>query len=142
MQIGDEIIDGNSQELVRPLGTRAAWALALVALAIASVPVGILIAERREPPIDRAIRLVQEGASRKQNFTVQQFLYTTVYDRGLNGRPVRVQGWRAWHLSEGLIAVAFSYSDESGEQVALWEVNLDHQTAEPRNDEAGSLVWR
>ena len=114
-----------------------------VPLLIVAVDTMVLVGERLAPDTQKAIRLVRESNSRKENFTVQQYLYTTVYHRKSNGEPVTIEGWRATPSSEpgGSMIVEFSYADSSGERVATWEANLRDGTVTPRNEVALELSW-
>ena len=82
-----------------------------VPLLIVTVDAVVLVAESLEPDTEKAIRLVRESNSRKENFTLQQYLYMTVYHRKANGEPITIEGWRATAPGEprAPIAVEFSY---------------------------------
>src|SRR5689334_5468263 len=93
----------------------------LVPVLIITVDVVVLVNERFKPDSQKAVRLVKESGSRKENFTVQQYLYTTVYHRKATGEAISIDGWRV--SAEGQrgvpITVEFSYSDSSGRHVAV-----------------------
>jgi hypothetical protein len=110
---------------------------------IVTVDAFVLVRERRQPPADKAIRLVKECNSRKENFTVQQYLYTTVYYRRDHGEAITIAGWRASSSSEpdAPNIVEFSYSDSSGEHVAVWEAYLKDKTVLPKNEASLDLSW-
>lgn len=114
-----------------------------VPLLIVTVDVVVLVGERLETDTQRAIRLVKESNSRKENFTVQQYLYSTVYHRKNNGEAVAVEGWRAARASEAEapFTVEFSYTDSSGRHVGIWEVNLRDRAVTPKNETALGLSW-
>jgi hypothetical protein len=103
----------------------------------------VLVGERREPDTEKAIRLVKESNSRKENFTLQQYLYMTVYHQKKNGEAITIDGWRATRLPDSGdgITVEFSHTDSSGEHVAKWEANLESGTVTPKNEEALDLSW-
>ncbi len=67
----------------------------LVPVLIVTVDAVVLVHERVQGETEKAIRLVRESSSRKENFTVQQYLYTTVYHRKGRGEAIMIEGWRA-----------------------------------------------
>ena len=99
--------------------------------------------ERLQPDTVKAIRLVRESNSRKENFTVQQYLYSTVFYRQRQGEAIQIDGWRADPLDDTArtILVQFSYSDSSGPHVATWEANVKAGQTTPLNDAARELSW-
>jgi hypothetical protein len=103
----------------------------------------VLVGERVQPATEKAVRLVKESNSRKENFTLQQYLYTTVYHRKRSGEPITIEGWRATASTEPgtPITVEFSYADSSGNHVAIWEASLQEGTVTPKNDAALDLSW-
>ena len=115
----------------------------LLPLTIATVDAAVLISEGLETQTARAIRLVKESRSRKENFTVQQYLYTTVYYRKEKGEAIEIHGWRAEQPSEpdAPVTVVFSYSDSKGEHVATWEVDLTSPDVIPQDEAASNLSW-
>jgi hypothetical protein len=114
-----------------------------VPLLIVAIDAVVLIGERLEPETQKAIRLVKESNSRKENFTVQQYLYTTVYHRKSNGEAITIAGWRAAPSSESSasLIVEFSYTDSSGDHLATWEASLKDRTVAPKNEIALELSW-
>jgi hypothetical protein len=114
-----------------------------VPLLIIAVDAAVLVGERLAPDTQKAIRLVRESNSRKENFTVQQYLYTTVYYRRDHGEPITIDGWRATPSPESArsIIVEFRYTDSSGEHVATWEASLKDETVTPKNEVALELSW-
>lgn len=116
----------------------------LAPLLIVTVDTVVLVGESRQPDSEKAIRLVRESNSRKENFTVQQYLYMTVYHRKANGEPITIEGWRTATLGgpEDSIAVEFSYSDQSGQHVPMWEANLRTGSVSPKNEAAFALSWQ
>jgi hypothetical protein len=115
----------------------------LVPLLIVSVDSVVLVSDRLQPETQKAIRLVKESSSRKENFTVQQYLYTTVYHRKKNGEAIVIDGWRTTPSEEAGIplVVEFSYTDPAGEHVATWEASLKSGTVTPKNGAALALSW-
>jgi hypothetical protein len=115
-----------------------------VPLLIVMVNAVVLVGERVQPDTEKAIRLVKESNSRKENFTLQQYLYITVYHRKRSGEPITIEGWRATASAEpgASITVEFSYADSSGKQVAIWEADLRARTVTPKNETALDLAWR
>lgn len=110
---------------------------------IVTVDAFVLLRERRQPQTEKAIRLVKESNSRKENFTVQQYLYSTVYYRRDQGEEISIGGWRASSPAQPdePIAVEFSYADSSGGHVAIWEASLKDGTVGARNEAALDLSW-
>jgi len=103
---------------------------------------GFLTAEHFQSDSEKAIRLVGESNSRKENFTVQQYLYATVYHRRDQGEPVAIEGWRAEPSQPGApIIVEFSYSDAGGKRLAVWEASLLEGKVTPRNELASDISW-
>jgi hypothetical protein len=115
----------------------------LLPLTIATVDAAVLISEGLESETAKAIRLVRESRSRKENFTVQQYLYTTVYYRKEKGEAIVIDGWRAEQPSgPGTpVTVVFSYSDSKGQHVATWEADLISPDVIPQDEAASSLSW-
>jgi len=119
---------------------RLVFALGPVVIII--VAGGLLMAEHFQSDADKAIRLVRESNSRKENFTVQQYLYATVYHRRDQGEPITIEGWRAESLEPGApIKVEFSYSDAEVKRVAVWEASLQEGRVTPRNEIASDISW-
>jgi len=115
----------------------------LLPILIVAVDAVVLVGERLQPETQKAIRLVKESNSRKENFTVQQYLYTTVYHRKDNGEAITIEGWTATSLPEpdDVMVVEFSYSDSSGKHVATWEASLKDRAVTPKNEAALDLSW-
>ena len=115
----------------------------LVPVFIVTVDAVVLVHDRHQGQTQKAIRLVKESSSRKENFTVQQYLYTTVYHRKSNGEALTIEGWRATPAPEpdAPMSVEFSYSDSDGGHVAIWEASLKMGTVSPRNEAAIDLAW-
>jgi hypothetical protein len=115
----------------------------LVPLLIVTVDAVVLVEERLQPETQKAIRLVKESTSRKENFTVQQYLYTTIYHRKSKGEAITIGGWQARPSPEpdAPMTVEFGYEDPIGRHVAIWEANLKRGIVTPKNDEALDLWW-
>jgi len=111
-------------------------------LLIVCIDAFVLVRERSQPQTEKAIRLVKESNSRKENFTVQQYLYSTVYYRRDQGEEISIGGWRALpaQLDEP-ISVEFDYADSSGNHVAMWEASLKDGTVGSKNEAALDLSW-
>lgn len=112
-------------------------------LLIVSGDAFLLVRERLQPQSEKAIRLVKESNSRKENFTMQQYLYTTVYYRRDQGEAITIEGWRAVSQSEtgAAIVVEFSYVDSSGTHIAQWEARLRDRTVTAKNEAALDVSW-
>ena len=115
---------------------------ACVPLALVIGAGGMLMVERFQSDAAKAIRLVRESSSRKENFTVQQYLYATVYYRRDQGDAVTIEGWRAeTSQPDAPIKVEFSYSDATGRHSAIWEARLQEGRVTPSNEIAGDISW-
>jgi hypothetical protein len=117
-------------------------ALVGVPLCIVLIDAAVLVAEHLQPPTTKAIRLVKESKSRKENFTVQQYLYTTVYYSKRRGTAIDIEGWRAAPLpGSATMSVEFTFSDSSGRKTALWHVDTKSGEVTPKDDLADDLLW-
>lgn len=117
--------------------------LAGVPIAIVILAGGLLIAERFQSDSDKAIRLVKESNSRKENFSVQQFLFATVYHRRDQGEPITIEGWRAEPShSSAPVKVEFLYTDADGQHAAMWKASIRDGTVTPENETASNISWR
>jgi hypothetical protein len=112
-------------------------------LLIITVDAAVLVSEHLQPKAQKAIRLVRESTSRKENFTVQQYLYSTVYHEKNNGAPVEIEGWQASASSDPDLPmkVEFTYTDASGRHTALWGANVEKGKVAPQNEAASDLSW-
>ncbi|HSB09861.1 MAG TPA: hypothetical protein VLM38_10285 [Blastocatellia bacterium] len=110
-------------------------------LLIVSVDAVVLVGERVQPETQKAIRLVKESNSRKENFTVQQYLYTTVYYRMSRGEPLTIEGWRTSKSDSGRLLVEFEYNDSAGTHIAAWEADFESGEVTPRSELAVELSW-
>jgi len=112
-------------------------------LLIVTVDAVVLVSERLQPETEKAIRLVRESTSRKENFTVQQYLYSTVYHDKKKGESVEINGWRASAPSDPdmPMKVEFSYSDATGDHTAVWRADVKGGEVAPDNEAAGNLSW-
>jgi hypothetical protein len=98
--------------------------------------------EHLQSDAGKAIRLVKESSSRKENFTIQQYLYTTVYHRQDRGESIQIGGWRARALdSRALIEVDFVFTDSEGEHVATWLADVKRGLVTAQNEAAKDLSW-
>lgn len=113
-------------------------------LSIVAIDAAILFAEWRQSDSQKAIRLVKESKSRKENFTVQQYLYATLYHRRDQGAAIVIEGWSAAADAEaaGSFSITFTYKDPGGQHTALWQADLKEKKVTPRNQEAGDLSWQ
>ena len=115
----------------------------VVPLLIVVVDAVVLLGEHLQPDTEKAIRLVKESNSRKENFTLQQYLYTTVYYRKTRGEPITIEGWKATLSGEpdAPITVEFGYADSGGRCIAVWEANLRTGSVTAKNEAALDLSW-
>ena len=115
----------------------------LLPLTIITVDAAVMISERLEPETAKATRLVKESRSRKENFTVQQYLYATVYYRKDKGEAIEIHGWRAEQASGPgtAVTVTFSYSDSQGPHVATWQADLKSRKVIPQDETASNVSW-
>ena len=113
-----------------------------VPLGIIVVAGGLMMAEHLQTDADKAIRLVKESNSRKENFTVQQYLYFTVYHRRDQGEAITIEGWRAEPAQPAApIKVEFSYTDGDGPHIATWQAILQQGKVTPGNETASDISW-
>lgn len=114
-----------------------------VPICIVIVDGALLLNEYRQPDEFKAIRLVRESTSRKENFTVQQLLYVTVYNRKRNGEQIDIQGWKAERPegSQRMFVVEFGFRDNKGDHAARWSANPHTGNVLPLNDLARDLSW-
>jgi hypothetical protein len=115
-----------------------------VPLCIVAVDAAVLVHERQQPDTEKAIRMVRESVSRKESFTVQQYLYATVYHRKTAGENVSIEGWRAERPEDGedYIVVEFSFTDADGRHVATWRADVRKRMVDPQDQLARDLSWR
>ena len=117
-------------------------ALIYLPLLIVIADAAVLLGEQLQPDTEKAIRLVRESNSRKENFTIQQYLYSTVFYRKSRGEAIEIGGWRAAASgADDYIAVEFSYSDAAANHVAKWEVSIKEKRVTPVNESARDLSW-
>lgn len=115
--------------------------VSLAAIGIVLMGAGVVFLERPRTETDKAIRLVQESSSRIENFTIQQYLYTTVYKQKDDGEPVTIGGWRA-EQPDGpntAVNVDFSFTENGVEHVAVWKVVGERVT--PGSQAARDWSW-
>jgi Tfp pilus assembly protein PilV len=113
-------------------------------LCIVVIDAAILFAEWRQPDSQKAIRFVKESKSRKENFTVQQYLYATIYHRKDKGEAITIEGWNAQPdtTSEGKFSISFTYTDPNGQHTAIWGADVKEKKVAPQNQEASDLSWQ
>ena len=113
-----------------------------IPVCIVTVNAAVLLSEHLQPDTEKAIRLVRESNSRKENFTVQQYLYSTVYYLKRRGEAIEIEGWRATASEPGgPITVEFSYRDASGHHTPSWEARIKDGKVTPVNESARDLSW-
>jgi hypothetical protein len=114
-----------------------------VPVVIAIIAGSVLTVERLTPDTVKAIRLVKESSSRKENFTIQQYLYSTIYYRRDNGEAIDIHDWRAEKSPDGsaIIKVEFGYVDSNGDHLARWAVDLERRRVTPLDESARDLSW-
>ncbi|MEW6131133.1 MAG: hypothetical protein AB1757_29145 [Acidobacteriota bacterium] len=110
---------------------------------IVTISSAALFRDWRQTDSQKAIRLVRESKSRKENFTIQQYLYATVYYYQQNGEAITIEGWRAEpDAAPAQFLISFTYSDSQGTHQALWEANPSTRKVTPKNKEASDLSWQ
>jgi hypothetical protein len=116
----------------------------ILPLCIMAMDAAILFAEWRQPDSQKALRLVRESKSRKENFTVQQYLYATIYHRQDKGEELIIEGWRADPAapSAGKFSISFTYTDANGQHTPVWEADTKEKKVIPQNKEARDLSWQ
>jgi hypothetical protein len=115
--------------------------LLVVPSAVLVLTGSLLLYEHLQSDTEKAIRLVKESGSRKERFTVQQYLYSTIYNRKDESEQITINGWTAVPAAEREMRVLFRYSDSGGEHVAEWSANLDRSSVAPQNETARYLSW-
>jgi hypothetical protein len=118
------------------------FALIIVPLVILIISTTSAIIDWRQPDSQKALRLVRESKSRKENFTVQQYLYATVYYRKDNGEPITINGWDVETLTASQFLISFTYTDGGVEHCARWETNLKEKKVTPKNQDSIDLSWQ
>jgi len=133
----------SSEEMRKHIDKWPIIAFILVPLAVAAVDAAVLITEHRQSETEKAIRLVRESKSRKENFTVQQYLYTTVYHRKNQGENLTINGWEAEQaFGPGTpVIVEFSFVDNDGRHAARWRVEPGNKNAIPLDEAANEISW-
>jgi hypothetical protein len=113
-------------------------------ICIVVIDAAILFAEWRQSDSQKAIRLVKESKSRKENFTVQQYLYATIYHRRDKGAAIVIEGWGAEADAEAAdkFSITFTYTDSNGQHTALWQADVKGKKVIPKNQQAGDLSWQ
>ncbi|MGA9771082.1 MAG: hypothetical protein WBV94_18755 [Blastocatellia bacterium] len=113
-----------------------------IPVCLATVNAAVLLSEHLQSDAEKAIRLVRESSSRKENFTVQQYLYSTIYYLKGQGEAIEIEGWRAADAdADGPVIVEFRYSDANGQHVASWEARIKEGKVTPINEAARDLSW-
>ena len=115
-----------------------------VPLCIVVVDGAVLVHERHQSETEKAIRMVRESVSRKESFTVQQYLYATVYHRKTAGDEISIEGWRAAQPQNGqeYLVVEFSFTDADGRHVATWRADVGKRSVFPQDQLARDLSWK
>ena len=127
----------------RLLGNWPKLAFIFVPLCIVAVDGAVLVHERNQPETEKAMRMVRESVSRKESFTVQQYLYATVYHRKAAGEKISIEGWRAERPpDEDYVVVEFSFTDGDGRHVATWRADVEERIVAPQDQLARDLSWR
>lgn len=125
-------------------GSRLTWAsvvLVLVPLLIACIDVASLLRRHVEPPTKRAIWAVKDSSSRIESFSVQQYLYSTLYQGNESGAKLQVVGWSANARDQRVTEVEFAYSEGAASHTARWSVDGATGRVQPENDDARNLSW-
>ena len=118
------------------------FVLIVLPLGIVVFATAVLVVEWRQSDAEKAVRLVRESKSRKENFTVQQYLYATVYHRKARGEALTINGWHAEpETATGVFMVSFTYADANGKHVAVWQANPKEQRITSKNKEADEFSW-
>lgn len=114
-----------------------------VPVIIVAIGAIVLAIEQSQPDTVKAIQLVKESPSRKEGFSVQQYLYATLYHEKDQGAAIEITGWRAEASTDPNypLTVEFSYRDAEGPRVARWGVSLERKKLIPLDDISGDLSW-
>jgi hypothetical protein len=112
-------------------------------LLVMTTDAAVLVHHGGRPATDKAISLVQTSSSRIENFTVQQYLYATLFESKRRGVQVTIEGWRAWqdHGDEHSAKVEFDFKREGKPHAALWDVDISTDKVTARTEDARNLSW-
>ena len=112
-------------------------------LLVITMDTAVLLHSRGRRETDKAISLVQTSSSRIENFTVQQYLYATLYEGRKRGASVIIEGWRAWQDpgDEHSATVEFDFKSGGLMRSAVWHVNISTKGVTARTEEARNLSW-
>jgi len=110
-------------------------------LLVVTIDTAVLIYRGGRTGTDKAVSLVQTSSSRIENFTVQQYLYATVFESRKRGADIIIEGWRAWQSpdDEHSATVEFDFRRDGLLHAAVWEVNVSTETVTARTEEARNL---
>jgi hypothetical protein len=131
---------------ISELNPRFNWGkftLIFLPLSIAILDVAVVRHERLQPETQKAIRLVKESASRKENFTIQHYIYSIIYYQRSRDNDLTVEGWKADQPGgPGTpVNVEFDYTLGGVRHALIWEVDLASQKAKSKNQEADYVSW-
>ncbi len=119
------------------------FALIVLPLSVVIFSTTSAIIDWHQPDSQKALRLVRESKSRKENFTVQQYLYATIYHRKDNGEAITIRGWNVESAATAAqFLISFTYADAQGEHQAIWEASLKEKKVTPKNQDATDLSWQ
>lgn len=115
----------------------------ILPLSIIAVDAAVLTSEWLQSDAERAVRFVKESPSSKEGFSVQQYLYTTVYYHRTLGDKIEIEGWQAEQspAPQSTVTVRFNYSDADGRHTAVWSVNVRAKNITPQNETSSTLSW-
>jgi hypothetical protein len=117
--------------------------LIAIPVLVMTMDAAVLIYRGHRPGTDKAISLVQTSSSRIENFTVQQYLYATLFERRTRGDDIVIEGWRAWQEAGNTSSatVEFDFRSNGLLHNAVWGVNLSAETVTATTEDARKLSW-
>jgi hypothetical protein len=112
-------------------------------LLVMMVDAVVLIHRGHRSEADKAIALVQTSSSRIENFTVQQYLYATLFERKRLGDDIVIEGWRVWQEpgNRNSATVEFDFRSNGLLHNAAWGVSLSAETVTATTEDARNLSW-
>jgi hypothetical protein len=134
-----------SERAARPRRAPGRSTLVLIAAALLLIVFegSVVLVEQAQPETERSLRLVKESSSRIENFTIQQYLYTTVYHRRQAGKSIAISGWRAEQADgpDSAVMVEFSFAEDGAMHTATWVVDAASGRVTPKDRAARDMSW-
>jgi len=114
------------------------------ALLLVAVDATLVIYRRTRPDALKAIWVVKGSSSPIENFTVEQYIDSTLYESQDKSSKIEIMGWRAEHRTgvEQSFRVEFGYTKDGVDHTAEWDVDLSAGKAVPANQDGRDLSWK